>query len=288
MQEIGHTRPALRRLGMLLLAALVLCLDGGRSGLAAKPEETPPAAAAEETPTPAPTATPRGHAPLPPKKTPVATLTPTPAQEQGTQAGGEAAGSETKIDYLLLVNFEHPYSGNGLELVRMDSVIDKNLIGMRNHHQINKTAGTAANIMFRAAKEQGVGKFVVDNVYRSVARQEELWKKRLRRNGAEYGEDPYTNPVKVLPGGKSEHATGLALDIFAKSYQKSNAAFGNTAEGKWLAQNAHRYGFILRYPADKEHVTGVIYEPWHFRYVGVMAAMEMHQSGLCLEEYLKK
>lgn len=285
MQELTHTSFR-RRAGVLMLAALLVCLSLSGTGLAARPDEgVPPAAQEPPAPTPTPTNAAR-HAPLPPKPTPKATATPTPAQEEAPQ--GESVAPGDKVNYLLLVNFDHPYRGGGFELVRMDKVIDKGLIGMRNHHQINKTTGVAANLMFRAAKEEGIGKLVVDNVYRSVQRQDTMWEKRLRRNGADYGEDPYKSPVKVLPGGMSEHATGLALDIFAKSYQKSNAAFGETEEGKWLAQHAHRFGFILRYPADKEHITGVIYEPWHFRYVGVTAATEIFERKLCLEEYLKK
>lgn len=62
--------------------------------------------------------------------------------------------------------------------------------------------------------------------------------------------------------------------------------FADTTEGKWLAENAYKYGFILRYPEDKQSVTGVVYEPWHFRYVGVDVAKSVYDSGLCLEEYL--
>ena len=89
-----------------------------------------------------------------------------------------------------------------------------------------------------------------------------------------------------MPGNCTEHATGLALDILAVSYEKSNDDYAKTDEGKWLLEHAHEYGFILRYPKDKEHITGVIYEPWHYRYVGKQAAEEIYEQNVCLEEYL--
>lgn len=81
--------------------------------------------------------------------------------------------------------------------------------------------------------------------------------------------------------GTSEHQTGLAVDINADGIHSAGYEVYD-----WLARNAHRYGFIRRYPPDKTALTGISNEPWHYRYVGVTAATEMHQRGLCLEEYL--
>ena len=89
-----------------------------------------------------------------------------------------------------------------------------------------------------------------------------------------------------MPGNASEHCAGLAVDLGSTDFPKENASFGETPEGIWLYNNAHRFGFILRYPADKTHITGVKWEPWHFRYVGEELAAAIHASGLCLEEYL--
>lgn len=207
-------------------------------------------------------------------------------QQEEDKLQADERQEEKPVNYLLLVNWENPSDGKEFTLVRLDKVLDRGLVIHSNHHLIEKTAGQAANIMFRAAQEEGIGKFVIDNVYRSPGRQAAMWNKKIRAN-ANYGANPYSNPVKVLPGGKSEHATGLALDVLAKSYRRSNAGFADTAEGKWLAHNAHKYGFILRYPANKQHITGVIYEPWHIRYVGIEPATQMYEKGLCLEEYLK-
>ena len=86
---------------------------------------------------------------------------------------------------------------------------------------------------------------------------------------------------RVEPAGCSENGAGLSVDILSAS-----AGFASTNEYKWLIENAHNYGFVLRYPEDKVETTGMIYQPWHWRYVGVDAATEMKNSNLCLEEYL--
>jgi len=94
-----------------------------------------------------------------------------------------------------------------------------------------------------------------------------------------YGED-YAKMISAKPG-TSEHQTGLAIDI--NSLQTS---YGDTAEGKWLAANAHKYGFIIRYPKDKTPITGYNYEPWHLRYLGKQISAQVYKSGLCLEEFV--
>ena len=81
--------------------------------------------------------------------------------------------------------------------------------------------------------------------------------------------------------GASEHQTGLTMDV---NYLEQE--FGNTPEGKWLAKNAHKFGFIIRYPKDKEKQTGIDWEPWHIRYVGRYHAEQMYKLNMCLEEYL--
>lgn len=86
---------------------------------------------------------------------------------------------------------------------------------------------------------------------------------------------------RIEPAGCSENGAGLSVDVISAS-----AGFASTAEYKWLLANAHNYGFILRYPEDKVDITGMIYQPWHWRYVGVEAATEMKNNNLCLEEYL--
>ena len=85
----------------------------------------------------------------------------------------------------------------------------------------------------------------------------------------------------ILPPGTSEHNLGLAMDI-CNTYD----SFANGEEYAWLVENAHKYGFILRYTAEKQEITGIVPEPWHWRFVGVEYAEKIKESGLCLEEYL--
>ena len=86
---------------------------------------------------------------------------------------------------------------------------------------------------------------------------------------------------RVEPAGCSENGAGLAVDVISAS-----AGFSSTNEYKWLVANAHNYGFVLRYPEDKTEITGMIYQPWHWRYVGIEVAIEMKEQNLCLEEFL--
>ena len=86
--------------------------------------------------------------------------------------------------------------------------------------------------------------------------------------------------------GTSEHHTGNAIDLISTNYVSLDETFAQNPAYEWLQQNAHRFGFILRYPADKTDITGYSYEPWHYRFVGADAATEIHERGLTLEEYL--
>ena len=92
----------------------------------------------------------------------------------------------------------------------------------------------------------------------------------------------------VARPGTSEHHVGLAVDILGSGYSSLEQSFDRTPAFKWLKEHCAEYGFILRYPKEKEHITGVIYEPWHYRYVGVEAATEIMSRGLTLEEYLEE
>lgn len=111
--------------------------------------------------------------------------------------------------------------------------------------------------------------------YRSYTTQQNLYNNYVATYGQEEADTFSAKP------GTSEHQTGLAMDV-----GWIDDAYGETASGKWLAANCHKYGFIIRYPKGKEDITGYKYEPWHIRYLGVDIATDVYQSGLCLEEYL--
>ncbi|MGG6431716.1 M15 family metallopeptidase [Anoxybacillus sp. D401a] len=142
-------------------------------------------------------------------------------------------------------------------------------------------AAKALEAMFAAAKKQQIILYAVSG-YRSYERQQQLFASEVQRLGKEKA------VVAVAMPGKSEHQTGLAMDITSPSVQYMiTPAFGDTLEGKWVAQHAHEFGFIIRYPKGKEHITKYQYEPWHLRYVGVKAAKVIYEKQITLEEYFQ-
>lgn len=142
------------------------------------------------------------------------------------------------------------------------------------------------NEMYAAAKKDGII-LTPYSAYRSYARQQrnynnltETYMSRYNLSRADAAKKAAT---VILPPGTSEHNLGIAVDIC-----NTNSSFSSQKEYKWLMENAHKYGFILRYTAEKQTITGIIPEPWHWRYVGVDLAEDIKNSGLCLEEYLQQ
>jgi zinc D-Ala-D-Ala carboxypeptidase len=144
---------------------------------------------------------------------------------------------------------------------------------------LRKEAASALETMFKDAKDSGINLNAVSG-YRSYQRQEVLFDAEVSRVGREQAVQAVAVP------GNSEHQTGLAMDISSDSVNNTlTEQFESTVEGQWLKENAHRYGFILRYPKGKETITGYQYEPWHFRFVGEKAAKLIYKKDLTLEEY---
>ena len=143
-----------------------------------------------------------------------------------------------------------------------------------NPGTLHPDAKAAFEQMKADAAAEGL-KLKIVSGYRSYRDQINAYTKFSKRDGQDAADRYSARP------GHSEHQTGLAMDI--NSVYKS---FADTPEGIWLAANCTKYGFILRYPEDKEAVTGYMYEPWHIRYVGVETAAVISESGLCLEEFL--
>ena len=130
---------------------------------------------------------------------------------------------------------------------------------------------------------------VICSAYRSYEKQEELYQKkvdRLAARGYSQSDAEAEAAQEVAIPGTSEHQLGLAMDIVDLNNQNLDESQEDTAVQKWLMEHSWEYGFILRYPSGKSDVTGIIYEPWHYRYVGRDAAAEIHEQGVCLEEYL--
>ncbi|MCR5102406.1 MAG: M15 family metallopeptidase [Butyrivibrio sp.] len=141
--------------------------------------------------------------------------------------------------------------------------------------------------MLQAAERDGVN-LVICSPYRNSSRQENLFNTKIDNYmaaGMSYMEAYNLASQAVTVPGSSEHQIGLALDIVSDTYSLLEAEFGDTDAGKWLAANSYKYGFVLRYPLGKEDITGIEFEPWHFRFVGVDAASVMYNEDLCLEEF---
>lgn len=139
---------------------------------------------------------------------------------------------------------------------------------------VNDDAQKAFNKMQADAYSEGLNIYI-SSAFRSYEYQSQLYQRYVNRDGKAEADRYSARP------GHSEHQTGLAFDL-----NTIDSSFADTAEGKWVAEHCYEYGFIIRYPADKEAVTGFLYEPWHIRYLGTDIAKDVYDSGLCLEEYL--
>lgn len=145
--------------------------------------------------------------------------------------------------------------------------------------QMRTEAATALEQLFEAAKEAGVPLSTVSG-YRSYSKQATIYQRKVDSIGRKAADRVSARP------GTSEHQLGLAMDIAKKGASSLTTAFANTPQGQWVMENAHRYGFIIRYLKDYEDVTGYSYEPWHIRYVGVEQATAIYESGLPMELYM--
>lgn len=145
-------------------------------------------------------------------------------------------------------------------------------------------------LMLQAAKEDGIN-LLVCSPHRNLDRQVMLFNRKINyymSKGYSYM-NAYMIASKVVTiPGTSEHQIGLALDIYSDSYNQLDAGFGETPAGIWLKEHAKEYGFILRYPEGKENITGIEYEPWHYRYVGRQAAPAIMDNNLTLEEFVQQ
>lgn len=192
----------------------------------------------------------------------------------------EAQNEETRPWYLMLVNQSHPMEdGYVPELANIDDA-----------HRVDARVLEPLQNMLKAASDEGYSLYVC-SAYRSVDRQKELFNESMIdyvNQGMTYYEAAIETAKSIAWPGESEHATGLAMDIVSSDYAGLDEKQGETDDQKWLMEHCYEYGFILRYPKDKSEDTGIIYEPWHYRYVGVEAALAIRDQGVTLEEYLNE
>ncbi|MEG0276998.1 MAG: M15 family metallopeptidase [Coprobacillus sp.] len=180
-------------------------------------------------------------------------------------------------DILTLVKkgFQLPSSYEPSDLVKPEMPIAPDC----DNPSMRKAAADALVEMYNAAKKENLS-LVINSAYRSYQKQVETYNSFEKKWGGIYAKEHVAIP------GCSEHQTGLGVDLTSESViKKERLVFGDTAEYKWAIANAHRYGFILRFAEGTAKTTGIVHEPWHFRYVGVEAATKIYEKNWTLEDY---
>lgn len=240
---------------------------------------TPPTTAPTAAPTGMPEGTYTGAHPVAPTlpsgliaSAATANATPTPTV---TPLGDVSAG---EFSLMILVNRDNP----------MPEGLKPTLVDIGGGDSVDARCYDDLMLMLDDCRAAGLEP-VICSAYRTQEYQTMLYENKIDRliaQGFSAELAPALAMTVVALPGTSEHQLGLALDIVDASYQQLDEAQEHTPVQRWLMDNSYRYGFILRYPNDKSAVTGIIYEPWHYRYVGRDAAQQIYDSGLCLEEFL--
>ena len=191
-----------------------------------------------------------------------------PGQQRHEKPG--IAVADTSLGILILVNKEHklPPGYRPYDLVPLEERYNRGIMNL-----LRREAAAAFALMCRKAEEDSIFLFNI-SAFRSDTVQRQLYENAVERNGVHRAERFSSRP------GHSEHQTGLTADI-----NSTHSSFSRTPQAAWLRQHAHLFGFIERYPRHKEDITGYGHEPWHFRYVGVEAAITIYTNKLTLEEY---
>lgn len=194
-------------------------------------------------------------------------------------AWGYVMPHQNPSDILILVNKTNKAPSVPLTLVKPNVTPTKPELSENIY--MRPEAAAALEKLFDGAASEGVTLYATSG-FRSYSTQKAIYERKLERM------EEKTANASVAKPGYSEHQTGLAMDVEGQTTLGTGltAQFGESPEGIWLAENCHRYGFIIRYPKDKKKITGYIYEPWHIRYVGVEAAEEIHALDVTFEEYI--
>lgn len=224
------------------------------------------------------------------------TFEPTDIETDGIVIGADEDMTETTdlqnedIDNawaMFLVNNQNPLPNDYDKRIKVRKVYSN---GERDF-DFDERAADYLIEMFAAAKKDGIN-LTVNSSYRTMEYQQFNFDRSVQQRvdrGMSYEEAVIDTEKEVAYPGKSEHNAGLSADIFSDEYVSfDDDGFKNTKAYAWLMENAADYGFILRYPEGKEDETGIIYEPWHYRFVGVYYAHKVQDSGLCLEEFFEE
>lgn len=188
--------------------------------------------------------------------------------------------------FLILVNKENKLGRNDVPENLVDCVNTRD--DGRDTQKLVYEAELALQAFLNEARANGIDDVSVTSAYRGYYTQDYLFEmyvdRELHKFDTREEAEEYVSTYSSRPG-TSEHQTGLCLDMHNLS--AASQAFGETEAAEWLADNAYKFGYILRYPEDKEDITEIMWEPWHFRFVGRYHATRIHELGLCLEEYIE-
>ena len=199
-------------------------------------------------------------------------------QDANRVQGDELIIGESDLWCLILTNAEYPVPEDYTVELQMIPGTEQS-VDVRIYEPLME--------MLDAMREQGLAPIICSG-YRTLDKQEKLFNRKVQsyvRSGHTKEESYALARQTISIPGSGEHCLGLAVDFYTKKYHKLEKAFENTPEGKWLMEHAQEYGFIMRYGEDKVDITGIEYEPWHYRYVGVEAAEYIKEHNLSLEEF---
>ena len=194
-------------------------------------------------------------------------------------------GQDTVTDYenqmslggnLFLVNRQYTVTADYVP----EDLVMPNVTRTSSSVMMRKEAAEALEMLFDAAKAEQKYTLVAVSGYRSYQTQQNIYNRRVKNAGKKKAD------LFVALPGASEHQLGLAMDVGRRTNTKLKASFGNSPEGKWLAENCYRFGFILRYKEEWTETTGYGYEPWHIRYVGVEHALRIQELNIPFEDYI--
>lgn len=257
-----------------LFVVMGLRLGGGKTAVPEQtqvplPQVTPeptPEPAQKPTPEPTPELSPEPTPEPPPEPTPELTPEPTP---EPTPKPDYPSVDVSSWEYILA----NPTHDIGDYVPKLTCV--------ENEHYVDSRIAESLNEFIAAGRAAGYS-VCINSSYRDYTTQQYLYERKV----AQCNGDRVAAARIVAPPGTSEHQTGLCCDIADKFYAVKDASLENSDTYQWMYAHCAEYGFILRYPKDKEEITEIMYEPWHFRYVGKEAAKYIMEHGLCLEEFL--
>ena len=219
---------------------------------------------------------------FPPEPTPAATAAPTPEPTPSPTPEPTPyvpVYGEEDMWMLAIASADYP--------MESEYVVDTTTV---EGYLFDARAAGALQTMLDAARADGMGVYIT-SAWRSRATQAGLYENRVYRfqlEGYSREEAEEVGATVVARPGESEHELGLSVDLVTDTYTSLDEGFAEQPEYQWLLEHCAEYGFIQRYPPEKSDITGIIWEPWHFRYVGVEVAQYIMENGLCLEEYLAR